>query len=58
MEDCLVLNVYARRSEVGSDPRPVMFFIHGGGFYSGSGNPDFYGPERFMNKDIVSKFAA
>ena len=49
-EDCLVLNVYT------SDPgasRPVMVFIHGGGFMMCSGAKHFLGPHRFMDRDIV-----
>ena len=30
-----------------------MFFIHGGGFYSGSGNDDMYGPEFLVRKGVV-----
>lgn len=30
---------------------PVIFFIHGGGFYSGSGN--IYGPELLLDHDII-----
>ena len=35
--------------------RPVMIWIHGGAFMMGSGNgdTDFYGPEYFLDKDIV-----
>lgn len=35
--------------------RPVMVWIHGGAFMMGSGNgdTDFYGPEYFLDKDIV-----
>lgn len=32
---------------------PVMFFIHGGGFFCGTGNPDLYGPDILLDKDIV-----
>ena len=35
-EDCLFLNVWAERESM--EPRPVMVWIHGGGFVSGSGS--------------------
>jgi para-nitrobenzyl esterase len=35
-EDCLTLNVWT--TDVGASPRPVMVWIHGGGFRGGSGN--------------------
>jgi para-nitrobenzyl esterase len=34
-EDCLVLNVYTRGLD--DARRPVMFWIHGGGYIAGSG---------------------
>ncbi|XP_049867836.1 juvenile hormone esterase-like [Pectinophora gossypiella] len=51
-EDCLYLNVFTRAV---SPPRPlpVMVWIHGGAFYTGSGNSDFYGPEFFMAHDVI-----
>lgn len=30
-----------------------MFYIHGGGFTSGSGNSEVYGPEFLLTEDIV-----
>jgi len=30
-----------------------MVWIHGGGFVSGSGTPGLYGPEHFMDRDVV-----
>lgn len=30
-----------------------MFWIHGGGFYAGSGNSDTYGPEFLIERDVV-----
>lgn len=51
-DDCLYLNVYTQSTET-SILRPVMFWIHGGGFIFGSGNDLFYGPDYLMKKDIV-----
>jgi len=30
-----------------------MVWIHGGGFHTGSGDATFYGPDFFIQKDIV-----
>lgn len=51
-EDCLYLNVYTK-SLAPVRPLPILLWIHGGGFYTGSGNSDFYGPEFFMAHDVV-----
>ena len=55
-EDCLLLSVYT--PEIKPDAlKPVYVWIHGGGFVGGSGNKDLYGPERFMDYDIVNSCA-
>lgn len=50
-EDCLYLNVWttARRS----DKRPVMVWIHGGGFTTGSGSLPFYNGEHLARQGVV-----
>ncbi|MEM1132107.1 MAG: carboxylesterase family protein [Pseudomonadota bacterium] len=48
-EDCLFLNVYAPSNMVGS--KPVMVWIHGGAFISGSGNQ--YVPTRIVAENDV-----
>jgi carboxylesterase type B len=31
----------------------VLVFIHGGAYYGGSGSTEMYGPEYFMDQDVV-----
>ena len=55
-EDCLFVNVYTpqlpeREAALGS--LPVMVFIHGGGFFFGSGDSDEHGPHYFMDEAVV-----
>lgn len=51
-EDCLFLNIYT--PDVSSESkRTVMVYIHGGAFVEGSGNDNFYGPDFFLNEDVV-----
>ncbi len=49
-EDCLYLNIYRPKK---SGVFPVMFWIHGGGFISGSGSFVFYDGARLASRDDV-----
>ncbi|CAH2047748.1 unnamed protein product, partial [Iphiclides podalirius] len=51
-EDCLFLNVYTPELDP-KEPLPVMFYIHGGGYISGSGNDDFYGPDFLVDRGVI-----
>ena len=51
-EDCLVLNVWTPGLADGGR-RPVMFYIHGGGFTSGSGGLPFDGDPMVRLGDVV-----
>ncbi|KAJ4446942.1 hypothetical protein ANN_13644 [Periplaneta americana] len=55
-EDCLYLNVYTPRLPADGEATellPVMFWIHSGGWVSGSGSSDLYGPQYLLDKEIV-----
>lgn len=51
-EDCLYLNVFTTDTKP-LKKRAVMVWIHGGGFFMGSGNASFYGPDHIIRKDVV-----
>ncbi|ALC45325.1 alpha-Est7 [Drosophila busckii] len=51
-EDCLYLNVYTNHLNP-AKPRPVLVWIHGGGFIIGEANRDWYGPDYFIKEDVV-----
>lgn len=52
-EDCLVLNVWTPGTDRGR--RPVMFWLHGGGFQFGSGGQPFYdGANLARRGDVVT----
>ncbi|CAH0589988.1 unnamed protein product [Chrysodeixis includens] len=52
VEDCLTVNVYSPLPQ--SDTlRPVMVFIHGGGFRDGSGSPFIYGPRHLIKHGVI-----
>ncbi|KAI8422006.1 hypothetical protein MSG28_009911 [Choristoneura fumiferana] len=51
-EDCLYLNVNTPNLKP-TKPLPVMVWIHGGGFFSGSGSDLTYGPEFLIRHDVI-----
>ncbi|CAG4931000.1 unnamed protein product [Colias eurytheme] len=51
-EDCLYLNVYTPNISP-QEPLPVMVYIHGGGFVSGSSNDDLFGPEFLIKHNVI-----
>jgi para-nitrobenzyl esterase len=51
-EDCLYLNVWTP-AQTGRDKLPVIVWIHGGGFNSGSGTVPLYDGEAMARKGVV-----
>ncbi len=51
-EDCLYLNVFTAARQAG-EKRPVMLWLHPGGYNSGSGSQPAYDGESFANKGVV-----
>jgi para-nitrobenzyl esterase len=53
-EDCLYLNVYAPAASGANVPKPVMVWIHGGGFVIGSGSQSIYDARALAKRgDVV-----
>ena len=50
-EDCLTLNVWAPAER--TEPRPVMVWIHGGGFNNGSGTAALYDGANLAKRGVV-----
>lgn len=49
---CLYLNIYT--SNVNPNrPLPVFVWIHGGGYNTGTGSADIYGPDYLIDRDII-----
>ena len=51
-EDCLYLNVWTGANAAG-EKRPVMFWIYGGGYYTGSGSQPMYDGTAWAQKGAV-----
>ncbi|KAJ3646361.1 hypothetical protein Zmor_023951 [Zophobas morio] len=54
-EDCLFLNVYTTKLPAGRNnpKRPVIIYLHAGGFYSVTSRSNRAGPHYLMDQDIV-----
>ncbi|XP_026824937.1 venom carboxylesterase-6 isoform X2 [Ooceraea biroi] len=54
-EDCLYLNVYSPLQPEGEPKKryPVMIWFHGGGWITGAGHSEFYGPKFLLDHDVV-----
>jgi para-nitrobenzyl esterase len=50
-EDCLYLNVWSKAQP--GDKKPVIVFLHGGGYQSGSGAVPLYDGKGFADRDAV-----
>ena len=53
IEDCLVTNIYTPDTKFDRNDLPVIFFVHGGGYFAGSASPGVYGPEYFMDHEVI-----
>lgn len=51
-EDCLFLNVYTP-DFAPNKKLPVMFFIHGGGYFDSSSSETFYGPDFLIEENVI-----
>ncbi|CAH1117372.1 unnamed protein product [Phaedon cochleariae] len=53
-EDCLYINVYAPENPQNTSLlKPVLIWIYGGAFIFGNSSSEFYGPDNFLDRDIV-----
>ena len=52
-EDCLNLNVWTPAGAKPGDNYPVFVWIHGGGFYLGSGSQAMYHGETYTNQGVI-----
>ncbi|KAL5279184.1 hypothetical protein ACFFRR_003665 [Megaselia abdita] len=53
-EDCLFMNIHTRHIKDDKTLVPVLFYVHGGGYFFGSGHSVVIaGPDFFLNHDVV-----
>jgi para-nitrobenzyl esterase len=52
-EDCLYLNVFSPAGAKGSSKLPVMFWIHGGGYFSGSASEPRHNGDFLPTRGVV-----
>ena len=55
-EDCLYINVYTptiQKQGQSNDSVPVLVWLYGGGFVTGSGRMIEYGPEKWLDEGII-----
>jgi para-nitrobenzyl esterase len=52
-EDCLYLNVWTKALPASHAPRPVLVWIHGGGFFAGFGGEERHNGARLAQKGAV-----
>jgi len=52
-EDCLYLNIYIPYNVYRTTGNPVMVWIHGGSYLTGSGNDTHKRPDYLMAKDVI-----
>ncbi|XP_012216886.1 esterase E4 [Linepithema humile] len=52
-EDCLYLNVFIPENIYGTKRNPVMVWVHGGGYFVGSGNDTDKRPDYLLAKGVI-----
>ena len=52
-EDCLTLNVWKPASAQGGATLPVMVWIHGGGFFTGSGSEQQFDGAPYVSRGVI-----